>query len=402
VERACLLLASLMKKHVLLMIETSRANGRGMLKGIAQYIREKMHWKIFFEDRGVLETIPPWLKAWHGDGIIARSRTTVIAAELHKKNLPLVELLGDDKHFPSEVGEDRDLLGKMAADHFWERGFRNFAFFCPDNTFWSRQRRDAFQRRLAEYGAACEYCRFPKAEMKDYFLNAILKRPDDFLENWLRSLPKPTGLLAAIDLHAAYILEACLNANIAVPEEIAILGCGNDKLHCSLFFPQLSSIDLNSRRIGYEAAQLLDKKMNGERLPNLPIMIPPAGIITRQSTDVIAVQDADVAQVLKIMRERFTEYIGVQQIIADIGVSRRTLERRFQKWIGRTIEQELIRVRLEHAKFLLRETNFQITTIGPHIGILDPQYFMRFFHRETGMTPSQYRCREQIVAPESE
>ena len=388
-----------MKKHVLLIIETSRAHGRGILEGIAQYMREKSHWKVFFEDRGVSERIPRWLKAWHGDGIITRSRTSAIAAELHAKNLPVVEVLGDCNHFPAEVEGDDDLLGEMAADHFWERGFRNFAFFCPDNTFWSKRRYSGFQKRLSEYGATCGNCRFPKSEMKDYLLNAILRRPDDYLENWLRSLPKPAGLLAAIDLHAAYILEACLNANIAVPEEIAILGCGNDKLHCSLFFPQLSSIDLNSRRLGYEAAQLLDKKMNGEPLPDLPIRIPPAGIVIRQSTDIIAVRDSDVARVLKNIRERFAEPIGVQQIIADVGLSRRTLERRFQKWIGRTIENELVRVRLEQAKYLIRETNLPITTIGSHVGIHDPQYFMRFFHRETGMTPSQYRRQNQIVVP---
>ncbi|MCL2118096.1 MAG: DNA-binding transcriptional regulator [Planctomycetaceae bacterium] len=391
-----------MKKQVLLMIETSRAHGRGMLEGIAQYIREKTHWKVFFEDRGVMEKIPGWLKTWHGDGIITRSPNSAFAAELHEKNLPVVELLGDGQRFPSEIGEDFILAGKMAADHFLERGFRNFAFFCPDNTVWSKHRRDAFQQRLAENDASCEVCRFPKKEMKDYRLNAILKQSDDFLENWLRSLPKPTGLLAAIDLHAAYILEACLNANIAVPEEIAILGCGNDRLHCSLFFPQLSSIDLNSRRIGYEAAQLLDKKMNGEPLPPLPVIIPPIGVVTRQSTDIIAVHDADVAQVLKNIRERFVEPVGVQQITAEIAMSRRTLERRFQKCIGRTIENELIRVRLEHAKYLLRETNFQITAIGPHVGIVDPQYFMRFFHRETGMTPSQYRRQNQIGVPTNE
>jgi len=389
-----------MNKHVLLLIETSRGHGRGMLEGIAQYIREKKNWKIFYEDRGVTERVPTWLKAWRGDGIIARSRTTEIAAKLHAKGLPIVELLGDGKQFPAELAEDCSLLGQMAADHFWERGFRNFAFFCPDNTLWSKRRGDAFQGRLAEHGATCEYCRFPKAEMKNYLLDAILKRSDNFLENWLRSLPKPTGLLAAIDLHAAYILEACTSAGIAVPEEIAILGCGDDKLHCSLFLPQLSSIDLNSRRIGYEAARLLDKKMSGKRLPSLPIIIPPAGIVTRQSTDIIAVQDAEVARTLKAIRERFTEPIGVQQIIADIPVSRRTLERRFQQWIGRTIEQELIRVRLEQAKFLIRETQFQITKIGPRVGILDPHYFMRFFHRETGLTPSQYRRQNQIVIPD--
>ena len=391
-----------MKKHVLLMIETSRAHGRGMLEGIAQYIREKTHWKVFFEDRGVLEKIPSWVKNWHGDGIITRSRNSAFAAELHEKKLPIVELLGDDKQFFADVTGNNGLEGGMVADHFWERGFRHFAFFCPDNTSWSKRRRDSFEKRLGEYGATCEVCRFSKAAMKDYRLNAILERSDDYLENWLRSLPKPTGLFAAIDLHAAYILEACLNADIAVPEEIAILGCGNDKLHCSLFFPQLSSIDLNSRRIGYEAAQLLDKKMNGEVLPDLPIIVPPVGIVTRQSTDIIAVQDADVAKTLKNIRERFVEPIGVRQVIAGIGVSRRTLERRFQKWIGRTIESELIRVRLEQAKYLLRETNLQITAIGSYVGILDPQYFMRFFQRETGLTANQYRRQNQIVAPGGE
>ena len=367
-----------------------------MLEGITQYIRETMHWKIFFEDRGLMEKTPSWLKTWRGDGIITRSRNAAFAMELRKKNVPVVELLGDNKQFPSDILGDYSLTGQMAADHFWERGFRHFAFFCPDDTFWTKQRCNAFQQHLEEYGATCEVCRFPKTEMKNYRLNAILNRTDGYLENWLCSLPKPTGLLTAIDLHATYVLEACLNVEIAVPEEIAILGCGNDELHCSLFSPQLSSIDLNSRRIGYEAARLLDAKMNGEPLPKLPIIIPPVGIVTRQSTDIIAIHDADVVQVLSNIRERFSEPIGIQQIIADVGMTRRTLERKFHKHVGRTMERELIRVRLEQAKYLLRETDFKIAAIGPLVGILDPQYFMRFFCRETGITANQYRRQNQI------
>jgi len=380
-----------MKKQVLLIIETSRAHGRGILEGILQYIREKNDWKVYFEDRGVSEKLPRWLDVWKGDGIITRSRNTEIAETLHRKGIPVVELLGDGKKYSAEVEGDDLLAGEMAADYFWGLGLRKFAFFCPDNTFWSKRRLDAFRNRLAEYGAACETCHFPKSEMKDYLLNAIMKRPDNFLEKWLLALPKPIGLLAAIDLHAVYILEACLNAGIAVPEEIAILGCGNDQLHCSLFSPQLSSIDLNSRQIGYQAARLLDKKINGEQLPALPINIPPSRIVARQSTDIIAVQDREVVRVLKAIRERFKEPIGIPQIIAEFQLSRRTLERRFQKWLLRTMEQELIRVRLEHAKYLLRETTLPIMAIGPEVGILDAHYFIRFFRRAVGITPNQYR-----------
>lgn len=373
------------------MIETSRAHGRGILEGISHYVREKGHWKIYFEDRGVSEKIPNWFSSWKGDGIITRSKSKNMAKQIHAKGIPTVELLGDGNRFFSEVEGDCDILGQMAADYFWNNGFRNYAFFCPDNTFWSNARYEAFRKRLLEYGVDCEKFQFSEFEMKDYLLNAIIQGKKNFLEKWLVSLSKPLALLAAIDLHAVYILEACLNAKISVPEEIAILGCGNDKLHCSLFSPSLSSIELNSHRIGYEAAQLLDQKMRGKRIPELPIKIPPSGIAVRHSTDIIAIEDPDVALVLKIIRERFSEPIGIQQITESFGFSRRTMERRFQKHLGRSMENELKRIRLEQAKYLLRESNVPLFSIGPLVGINDPYYFMRLFRKEIGMTPKQYR-----------
>lgn len=391
------------KKRILLVVETSRGHGRGILEGIASYVREKGDWQVFFEDRGVLQSPSKWFSTWQGDGIIARSIDKETGDILRKKKLPLVEILGGGGGgaFSVDIDENADCLGELAVEHLWDRGLRNFAFFCADNTEWSRRRGTAFQNKLAERGASCSFCPLPDPNVKDHFLDGLVQSADSSLVEWLQSLSKPVGILTAIDIQAFYILAACQAADIAVPEEVAILGCGNDALVCSLLTPQLSSVDLNSRLLGYTAAQLLDEKMRNPGKVYPPIVYNPSHVVVRQSTDIIAINDPDIAKAIRYIRDHFMEPINIDSIADSVALSPRTLQRRFHDHLGRSPEAELIRMRLDHAKYLLQSTNFPVAKICQRIGFASPQYFMRVFRRELGLTPNQYRQKNQIVLFES-
>jgi LacI family transcriptional regulator len=383
------------KKRVLLVVETSRGFGRQILEGIAAYIRERTNWQVFFEDRSILQKTSPWISNWSGDGIIARSVDRQTGTMLREKGIPLVELLSG--HFQPDIIENHDILGSLAVNHFWERGFRHFAFFCADHTDWARRRYDAFQSHIAQKNATCALCPLPKGKIRDHHLDGLLQSPDSFLAEWLLSLPKPVGILAAIDIHAFFMLQACLVAGIAVPEEVAILGCGNDELVCSLLMPPLSSIDLNGRLFGYTAAQLLDEKMKHPRKTYPQTTIDPSHIAVRQSTDVIAINDSDVAQAIRFLRDNFMYPISIADVAEKVLLTVRTLERRFRELLGRSPESMLTNIRLDHAKMLLRETNIPVTLIGQRCGFSPSQYFMRVFRQKCGITPHQYRLKNQVI-----
>jgi LacI family transcriptional regulator len=177
-----------------------------------------------------------------------------------------------------------------------------------------------------------------------------------------------------------------------VPDDVAVIGVDNDVHLCNLCTPPLSSIDVNPSRIGYEAAALLMQLMNGAPRPTEPVMLgPPRGVVPRQSTDVLAVEDEDVAGALRYIRERATEGIQVRDVIANARRSPSTLERRIKATVGRTIKAEITRARMQRAKLLLQETDLAISTIAVRSGFSEPKYFCEVFRQTEQMTATAYR-----------
>jgi LacI family transcriptional regulator len=210
------------------------------------------------------------------------------------------------------------------------------------------------------------------------------------VKEWLRKLPRPIGILTPGDLHAVHLLDTCRELRIAVPEEMAILGRGNDATICDTVRPTLSSLDLDARRIGYEAARLLDRKMAGEPTPEV-VSISPVGVTVRQSTDLMIIEDADVVQALQYIRDFACTDIDVPRVAEHVGVSRRVLERRFFQYIGRTPKTEIMRMRIERAKMLLAKTDQSREVIAQKCGFASPEYFSKAFRRMVGMKPLAYR-----------
>jgi LacI family transcriptional regulator len=275
----------------------------------------------------------------------------------------------------------------MAAGHLLEHGFRHFTY-CGDPRFaWSSVRRDSFYQavsRAPHNGVIVEGCdpptRGPDAETDP----AILV-------HWIRSLPKPIGIFACHDARGAQVVEACRRAGVRVPDEVAVLGVGNDQVLCELSQPGLTSVIPNARRVGWEAARLLQQLLLGVDPPFATVLVAPAGLATRQSTEREHTQDEHVIQALRYIRHHACEGAGVVEVLKGVPLSRRQLERRFHAATGRTIGSEITGVRLAKVRELLTFSALSLGEIAYQTGFRQAEYLSVVFKRETGHTPSEYR-----------
>lgn len=381
------------KKRVLLLVETSRVAGRNIIEGISRFVIERQNWLIHLSERHIID-FPDWLKSWRGDGIITRTADLNIHRLLKRKRIPHIELHGDNEKYPLDVFVDETQVAEMAADHLWSQGYRNFAFFALGNAWWIEKRRSEFTQAVSRFKAECR-----NFESKDSFEvfptlitdEKVMKR----IIRWIKKLPKPVGIWAATDLNAFNVLEACLLSEIAVPGEVAVLGTDNDTLLCKALIPQLSSVDINAREIGYQAALLLEKRMNGEK-PETPIKTSPSHVEVRQSTDIIAIPDRNIALAVAYIRENsHLPGMCVANVAGQIGLSVRTLQLKFKKVLKSSPEDEIIKTRLKHAERLLRDSDVKISAIPFLIGLTSKPYFYRLFFETHGVTPQDYRQAHQ-------
>ncbi len=383
------------RPRVALLIESSRAFGRGLLFGIAQYVREHGPWSIFLQERSLGDLSPAWFRNWEGDGIIARVENRPMAEAIRRRGLPAVDLrcLLPNLEFPS-VRPDDEGIARLASEHLLERGFRHFAFCGFNGADYSDARRERFARRIVDSGYACSVFEDPHAphgagtlEYEEHGL-----KYEDRVARWLHQLPKPVGLMACNDIRGQQVLNACRDVGLNVPDEIAVIGVDNDEMLCELSDPPLSSVAPNSKRIGYEAAALLARMISGKKPPLEPISVEPEGVVTRRSTDVLAIEDRHVADVVRFIREHACEGIDVSDLLKAAPLSRSALERRFARALGRSPKEEILRVRLNRARQLLAETDFPLWTIAEKIGLEHTEYLNVIFKKKTGQTPGQFRA----------
>jgi LacI family transcriptional regulator len=373
------------RKQVALLIETSNAYARGLLQGVVHYIREHQPWSFHLMEQGRGDDPPEWLKRWSGDGIIARIETPRIARAVVQAGVPAVDVSAA-RLVPELpwVETDDEQIARLAAEHLLERGFKHFGF-CGDARFnWSVWREKHFCARVAAAGLAVHRYE-PAGEAGDVAAQAT------DLRRWLRELPKPVGVMACYDIRGQQVLDACRSAGLAVPGEVAVVGVDNDELLCDLASPPLSSVIPNAHRTGYEAAALLDRMMAGKRVPPVARLIAPLGVAARQSTDVLAVDDREVARAVQFIREHACDGINVGDVLRAVPLSRRVLEQRFQRMLGRTPREEILQVRLARVKQLLGETDLPLYLIAERTGFEHVEYLSVVFKRETALTPSAFR-----------
>ena len=375
--------------RVMLLVETTRSYGRSLLEGIGRYVAMHGPWSIDFEERGLHEPLPGSLEQWQGDGIISRTLRRADVDRLVGLQVPVIELYADPELGLPRVFTDRTQIAGLAVGHFRDRGLRQLAFFAIDHAGWVERRLDAFRSEATKHELSCHVFE-PKG--KNPGGNRAMERR---IAQWVHALPKPCGVYCPFDGFALRLMNVCREIGVAIPEQIAVLGSDNDTVICSMTQPPLSSISLGTERIGYEAAALLDRMMAGGKPPKGGVSVEPEGVVTRQSTDILALSDADVARAVRTIRERACRGLRVDDVAEAIAISRRSLEQRFRRALGRTPKEEITRVRLERAQRLLRQTTMSIQRIAAESGFRSIDYFDRVFRRQTGLTPRAYRQSRQ-------
>lgn len=379
-------------KHVLLLIETSKAYGRFLLNGIGRYAMTHGRWSLFVEERGLVDRQPKWLKDWSGDGIIFRGYHQQMVDAIKSTGLPAVETNNKvwDRDFPLLYPDDRE-VARIAVEHFQQRQFQHFAFCTIEEEPWVEWRRSAYIDYLDTLGKTplCFSMRGDQGRIEwDELRN--------HLADWLGTLPKPVAVLAANDICGMRVIDACRSAGISVPEQVAVLGVDNDEVMDLLTSPPLSSIDLNIEQTGYQAAALLDRMMRDPGCAAASRWITPAGVVPRQSTDVSAIDDPTVTRALSLIRRHACDGITVDELLDDLLVSRATLERHFEQKLGRSPKQEIIRVRIGRTRHLLAGTDYPLAHIAELTGFKTASHLSVVFKRETGSSPSDYRSASRL------
>jgi LacI family transcriptional regulator len=354
--------------------------GRGVLRGVMQYANLRTDWEFVMPPMYSLasRTLDEPLAT---DGVVAMIHAARTLERFRDAGVPLVNAartMSSRKlrqvHVPTVLPDDA-LVGKMAFDYFWERHFRSFGFCGHPTASWSRTRRGAF-------AAQCQ---------RENVFFSETTAVDEVSRQWITSLPKPCAILAANDRYAWHAIDVCRESGISVPEEIAVLGVDNDVLLTEMVRPTLSSIDLGAERIGFEAGKMLDKLMQGKRVSQQPIELPPNGVITRHSTDVLSIEDEVVADAARFIRQHAAEPIGVDDVLRQVAMSRRNLERRFRHVMRRSLLDEIRRVHLDRAAKLLRDTNLDIPAVAQQSGYASHVRFSTVFREQMGTTPTIYR-----------
>ena len=383
---------------VILLFDTSGAASRRTIQGIARYSSIHGSWVFFREPpfymvaNGKLKTIKnlPDMGDQKADGIIAHIAYTKNGSQLIPEGIPAIASSYAIRQLPNfrNLITDNAAIGKMAAEYFLDRGFRNFAYCGFGGMYWSQERGESFAKYLAKAGFETHFYQYGQIWPEEKSPGADNQA---MLTEWLNSLPKPIAIMACNDDRGQDIIGACKIAGLQVPYDAAVLGVDNDDMVCDLANPPLSSIAVNNERAGYEAAELLDQMMAGKKTDKQVIIARPIGIVTRQSTDIFATEDHNVAKALRFINEHAKKLIRVDEVVNAVTLSRRLLERRFRQSLGHSILDEIRHVRIEQVVRMLVETNMSISQIAEALGYPGVEHISRYFRKEKGMSLLAYR-----------
>ncbi len=374
--------------RVALIIETSSTYGRRILNGIARYLRSHHRWSVFLEQHELGRRPPTGLFTGKWNGILSRPTDPELAGAFRKLAVPVVDLndMFDDLQLPW-VGSDHAGIGRLGAEHLLARGYRHYAFVGFSEERWSDQRLAGFQTAVAAKGFSVHTYqspwRGPNVPQWDQDMDDIAR--------WLQQLPQPLAVMTCNDVRGLHVLDACARVDIAVPEQVAVLGVDNEALLCELCSPPLSSVEPNPEGIGYAAAELLDTLMAGRRPRAKRQRIAPVGVMTRRSTESLAIQDPVVSAALRFIRDQAVFGCNVDDVLRQVRVSRSVLERRFREHLKRSPQAEIRTVQFSRVKQLLTETDFTLEHIAELSGFAHPEYLSVAFKKAFGLTPGSYR-----------
>jgi LacI family transcriptional regulator len=376
---------------VMLLIDTSRVYGLGIFRGVTKYARLHGPWTFHNSLSFFGKTMAglPRFDSLGLDGLILFTEDRKILARALKSGLPLVMrgIKGPVPGVPNIISDNQE-AGARAADHLLSLGLNHLAFCGYFGVSWSKERELGFCREALSRGHTPGVYRQPRAlEKRRWHQEKML------IMEWLRALPKPTGLLCTNDDRGQQVIEACRSVGLRIPEDCAVIGVDNDEILCEQSNPPLSSVARNFEEAGYHAAELLEQAMAGQDVSDRTVIIHPTDIMARQSTDILAINDPDVARAVRFIRQASHSPLTVENVLETVVVSRGHLDRRFLQILGHPIHHEITRARIERITRLLLETNRSVTQIACHLGFNGPDRISRYFQRHQGMSPTEYRHR---------
>lgn len=332
---------------------------------------------------------------WTGDGIITliEDIRSPLVDFLKRVNVPVVNLTG---HHPQlsypRVLQDNHAIGQTAAEELIGRGFKNLAFFTIDRDVPVVVERMAGFRDAA-LAAGCIY------QTIDYTPEMGKGKGRQSMIRWLAAkllkLPKPLGTMAQYDAESNVIVQACLLAELQVPEHVAVVGVDNDPIYSELGPIPLTSVNSNRELLGYRGAELLSQLMRGENAPEQSIRVPSGGISVRQSTDILATADVGLSKALRFINQNAAKAITVDDVARASGISRRSLYHKFNGQVGRSIKEEIIRQRLTLAKNLLVSSDMKLEAVASECGFDGATSLSNAFRCHLGVGPSVFRERSR-------
>lgn len=335
---------------------------------------------------GVIE----WAKAWEADIVIGQFEPDDDVEAFRRNGIVALaqDYISMFRTIPN-ITADYDRTGAMAAERFMGHGFRNFAFFGYNGVCWSDGRLDGFRRRLDEEGLLDRLSIYDRQQITSLWSFNI---PE--LREWLRSLPKPTGIFACDDNQAEILLEACRATGINVPSDVAIIGVDNDEVTCNLSAPALTSIDMDIERAGYEAAEMASQMVRDRNFKGQDIVIHPTTVVARGSTGFVASKDPVVSAAIKYIYDNRSRKIDVSDVLEQVPVSRRLLEQRFREATGTSIYNMISNLRMDYFAQQLLSSSETVSEIAARMDEPDTKSISRRFQALKGCTPSEFRKRE--------
>ncbi|MCE9545574.1 MAG: DNA-binding transcriptional regulator [Planctomycetia bacterium] len=382
-------------RRIALLLQLKDKWGREQFCGIGRFAWPANRWII----RSGVPDMANLAEAldWKPDGIIMQVTSPAMIPPLQQSGIPVVNVSSRLASHPFAQAEmDYLAIGRMAAEHFLAKGFRNYGYFGNSESHGSRLREEGFRQRLAEDGCALSVLTMER----DEGVYRHWRMAQTSLMPWVQSLPRPVAVFSFDDAYAVLVSHACLESGLAVPEQVALLGVENDEVFCHHNFPPLSSIQTAQEQVGYQAARLLERMMSGRAIKS-PISLPPVSVVERASTSILAIEDPDVAMAVRFINDNATRRINVADVVEAVPLSRCLLERRFRRTLKRTILDEIQRVRVERTKHMLVTTRDSVPSIARAMGFRDGIHLWAVFRKLTGVSPDAFRrAGDQPSAPQ--
>ncbi|WP_166422215.1 DNA-binding transcriptional regulator [Paraglaciecola sp. 20A4] len=386
------------KHSISLLFNANKVYDRQVIEGIGHYLQSsKVDWDVYLEED--FSTRLEQLEEWGGDGIIADFDNPAIQKMLINSSIPVVGVGGSysaEEDYPDVpyVATDNFAVVQAAYEHLKQKGLERFAFYglpSDKDHRWAVEREKAIIKLCHTDGYECSIYRGhpTRPETWQYTMNR--------LTDWIQSLPNPVGIVSVTDARARHLLQACEHTGKLVPDNISIVGIDDDDIARYLSRISLSSVTQGCFEMGYQAAKLLHRRLENSNLKNKRVLVPPAGVSERQSTDFKALKDPYVIQAMHFIRQNAVRGIKVEQVLDYVGISRSNLEQRFKDERGHSIHTEIHNEKLEKACNMLVIGNMSTTEVANVCGYPSLQYMYAVFKKHFGQTPREYREQQKAV-----